>query len=193
MREFEDDKQEKWQLTINVNAMKRVRARMPDVDLMQIDASPAPDKPNLSARLMIDPLLTIDVIFCLLEPDAQSRNVSDENFGERMGGRGLKNALTAFWEELTDFFRQLGRSDLEQIAKTQQTLLAEIVTRKAKDLAIWEAESLQESLSTSDQKTAGSLPIDSQGSSELTQAPTPSESWSGCLSESASTSGTGPA
>ena len=85
--------------------------------------------PPLLTRLGIDVVLLCDVIFVLVKPQADSCEVTDVQFGEALGGKAILDAQTAFYEELVDFFRGLGRKDLVKAVKTQQKVIDLVIKR----------------------------------------------------------------
>ena len=148
MQLFKDDQGHEWTIAITVGAIKRVKALLPGIDL----AKPDEGKPPLIGRLPIDPVLLCDVIYCLVKPAADAANITDEQFGEAMGGDALAHAAAAFWEEYKDFFQRLDRHDVARLVATQQALLREIVEQTTGEIEKWETARLRqpptESLST---------------------------------------------
>jgi hypothetical protein len=55
--------------------------------------------------------------------------VSDEQFGAALGGEAILAAQTAFYEELVDFFRKAGRSDLAKAVDAQRRMIDLAVQR----------------------------------------------------------------
>ena len=97
MKTFKDNADRTWTVTVNVDAIKRVRSLL-DVDLMEaVDG-------RLIERLIGDPVLLCDVIYCVCKVDADAKGVSDEDFGRAMAGDAIELATTALLEELVDFF-----------------------------------------------------------------------------------------
>jgi hypothetical protein len=97
MKVFKDNLDRDWAVSVDVAAIKRVRS-MVDVDLLEAVGG------DLLEKLSGDPVLLCDVIWALVQPQAGSRNVTDEDFGQSMGGDALENATDALLEELTAFF-----------------------------------------------------------------------------------------
>jgi hypothetical protein len=77
--------------------------------------------------------LLCDILFALCQPEAQAKNVSDEDFGRALGGDVLDGATTALLEELVDFFpsakRTVFRKALEKL-RTLEGLAIETATRR---------------------------------------------------------------
>ncbi len=103
MHVFKDDKDEAWELAINVASIKRVRSYLPDVDLIKPD-------PALWDRLGNDLIFACDLIYVLVKPQADARGLSDIEFGERLGGAAIIPAVNALLEEWTDFFQRTERA-----------------------------------------------------------------------------------
>ena len=99
MRPFVDSANRTWTVTINVDAIKRVRSLL-NIDLLKV----LDDGCRLLADLHDDPILLVDVLYCLCKPQAELQKITDEDFGRAMFGDAILNAHTAFIEELADFF-----------------------------------------------------------------------------------------
>ena len=94
MKTFKDNAGRTWTIAVNVDAVKRVR------DLLSEDLL---DVKQVLERLMIDPILLCDVIYCVCKPQADAEKISDEDFGRAMGGDAIAQAKTALVEELVNF------------------------------------------------------------------------------------------
>ena len=99
MKTFNDNAGRTWTLSVNIAAVKRVRSLL-DVDLLELADG------KLLERLVGDPVLLCDVIYCLLKPEADAAQVGDEDFGRAMAGDAIDCATEALLEELVAFFRQ---------------------------------------------------------------------------------------
>jgi hypothetical protein len=93
-----------WLLEITVSAIKRVR-RTCSVDLLKVHEG----DPPLADRLSADPVLTSEVICALVDPQIRERGISADDFDAALSGRALGQAITMFWEEVTDFFLSLAQ------------------------------------------------------------------------------------
>ena len=126
MKTFKDNADRIWSVTINVDAIKRVRS------LLQVDLMEAVEG-RLIERLMADPVLLCDVIYCVCKDEADARGVTDEEFGRAMAGDAIELATTALLEELVDFFplgkRQLLRKALAKLESFQETMLSVVTAR----------------------------------------------------------------
>ena len=96
MRSFRDNAGRQWSVEINVAALKRVRG-LTGTDLMQVIEG------TLIEKLIRDPVLLCDVVYALCKPEADTRSVSDEDFGKAMAGDAIEAATTAVLEELVGF------------------------------------------------------------------------------------------
>lgn len=117
MRTFKDNADRTWTVTVNVDAIKRVRSLL-DVDLMEAVEG------RLLERLVGDPVLLCDVIYCVCKEDADAKGISDEDFGRAMAGDAIELATTALLEELVDFFPQGKRELLRKALAKLETLQA---------------------------------------------------------------------
>jgi hypothetical protein len=112
MKTFKDAANRTWTIAVNIAAVSRVR-KLLDVDLL----APHEGEPPLVARLHGDVVLLVNVIYVLCKPEADALKVTDEQFGEAMGGEAAYLAYEAFMEEWADFFRQLHRGELETVIR----------------------------------------------------------------------------
>ena len=81
MTQFTDADGRKWEIEVSVPAIKRVRQRLDGVELLNL----IDPQSSLMSRLFSDPCFLCDVLFVLCAPEAEKRNVTDEDFGARCG------------------------------------------------------------------------------------------------------------
>jgi hypothetical protein len=116
MRTFTDSTGQPWSVTINVEAVKRVKA-LCGVNLLDALGG------ELLEQLSSDPILLCDVLFTLCKGEAEAKKISDEAFGRGLAGDTIDKATDALLEELVEFFplarRQLLRKALEKLRKLQ--------------------------------------------------------------------------
>ena len=99
MRTFTDNAGRTWTVTVNVDGIKRVRSLL-NINLLDV----LDDGCKLLADLHDDPVLLVDVLYCLCKPEADRLQVTDEQFGRAMSGDSLLQAAGALLESLSDFF-----------------------------------------------------------------------------------------
>ncbi len=97
MRTFTDNAGRTWTIAINVDCIRRLRATL-NIDLLEAVEG------KMIERLVGDPILLCDCIYVICKPDADQRNISDEDFGRAMAGDAIEYATTSLLEELVDFF-----------------------------------------------------------------------------------------
>jgi len=103
MRNFKDNADRTWTLTLNVYTVKKVRDLL-DVDLLDLsDSGDAKDGNSLLYRLIADPVLLVDVLYVVCKEQADGASVTDEQFGRAMAGDAIDAATRALLEELADF------------------------------------------------------------------------------------------
>lgn len=118
MKTFTDNAGRTWTISLTIDSAKRVR------DLMSINLlEPEAGEPPLLTRLGTDEILLCDVLYCLIKPQADTLNISSEQFGQALGGDVILAAQTAFYEEIIDFFQKRGRTDRAKAAATQQKMI----------------------------------------------------------------------
>lgn len=116
MKNFHDNAGRNWTVTLNVATLKRIRA-LTSIDLINIISLDEHRKPNveLLERLSEDPILLVDVLYAACKPEADSQNVTDEQFGAAMAGDAIEHATNALLEELVSFFPDPKRKVLQRI------------------------------------------------------------------------------
>ncbi len=86
-----------WSVAINVECIKRVKSLL-DVNLLDaVDG-------KLLEQFISDPVLLCDVLYAICKPEADTKSISDEEFGRAMAGDAIDAGTTALLEELVDFF-----------------------------------------------------------------------------------------
>ncbi|MBI5725923.1 MAG: hypothetical protein HZA50_18330 [Planctomycetes bacterium] len=126
MKTFSDNAGRTWTVTVNVDAVKRVKS------LLSVNLLEAVDG-KLLEKLIGDPVLLCDVIYAVCKPQADAQKISDEDFGRAMAGDAIELATTALLEELCDFFplarRTLLRKALTKLKKLESMALASAQNR----------------------------------------------------------------
>ncbi len=107
MKTFKDNEDRTWTVKVNISTVKRVKS------LLGINIFDAIEK-DLIARLVTDTILLVDVLYVICKPEAEQKNVSDEQFGEGLAGDAITAATTALLEELVDFFPEAKRQVLQK-------------------------------------------------------------------------------
>jgi hypothetical protein len=112
MKTFADNAGRTWTVAINVDAIKRVR------DLLEVDLLEILDG-KLIEKLYRDPVLLCDVVYAACKPEADARNVTDEDFGRAMAGDVIEHATKALLEELVGFSPSpRDRANLQRVLET---------------------------------------------------------------------------
>ncbi|MBP9032317.1 MAG: hypothetical protein KBG29_00400 [Pseudomonadales bacterium] len=123
MKTFADNAGRTWTIAINVDVLKRVRGLV-DVNLLDIIDG------KLIERLYRDPVLLCDVVYAVCKPEADARNVSDEDFGRAMAGDAIEQATKVLLEELVLFSPSpRDRANLQRVLETTWRVMD-----KARDL-----------------------------------------------------------
>ena len=120
MKPFKDAQGRDWELKINVYEAKRASDLL-GVNVLQL----AEGDPPLLTRLHADIIFLVDVLWAFCKPQAESRNVSEQQFAEAMSGDGLFNAHAALMGDLADFFRQVRRPEVAKLIELQRQIVAE--------------------------------------------------------------------
>lgn len=116
MKTFTDNTGRTWTLSVTVGTIKRVRA-LCGVDLANIITMESGKTPNvgLLERLASDPVLLVDVLFAVCKPEADTKGITDEEFGRAMAGDAIELAATALLDEIIDFFPEAKRKVFRKI------------------------------------------------------------------------------
>ncbi|MEM8738084.1 MAG: hypothetical protein AAGG38_06350 [Planctomycetota bacterium] len=142
MKTFNDTTGRQWNVSMNVSALKRVRDLL-DIDLMQLPVfDQKQPETGLLYRLGNDPVELVNVLFALVKPQADAAGVSDEAFGEALGGDALGEATEAFMAEVVGFFPRGVRDALLTVmekAKTVEGMMLDQLATAINDPALDEA------------------------------------------------------
>ena len=127
MRPFQDAGGTTWEIRVNGGTIKRVQ------DLLGVDLGKLLDgSPPLLTRIHTDIIFLVDLIYVVLKPQADAREISDLQFAELLEGDALLAAHDGLMEELADFFHSLGRADLAAAIRKQRSIVDEAI-RRAED------------------------------------------------------------
>ena len=129
MRPSKDRESGTWSIDLTIGEVRRVKAAS-DGRFNLIDPAPI-----LADQLATDELEFWELLWHLVEPQAKSRQVSAEKFGDLMAADCLHNARRLFFEEWTDFFRQLHRPDKQAVVEKAAKYLATAMELTAAKLA----------------------------------------------------------
>ena len=126
MKTFADNAGRTWTVTVNVDAVRRVRNLL-NVDLLEVVEG------KLLERLVGDPVLLCDLLYALCKPEADARGVTAEDFGRAMAGDAIDGATQALLEELVDFFPSSRRRLLAKALgklKALEAMAVEVVEKR---------------------------------------------------------------
>jgi len=110
-----DAENRSWSTAISVNAIRRVK-ELVGVNLLEVFDG------EMLARLADDPVLLVNTLYAVCKPQADERNVSDEQFGELLVGDTIELAAAALVRGIADFFPKDRRAVLDRLwAATKRT------------------------------------------------------------------------
>lgn len=95
---FKDTEGRSWCLDLTIASIKRVKS-ITDIDLLNIQDGSA------LLELSRDPLKLVDLLWAIIQPQANELKITDEQFGSAMGGLALRDASEAFLTSITNFFQ----------------------------------------------------------------------------------------
>ncbi len=107
MRTFQDSAGRTWTIAVTVDAVKRVRDLLKE-DLLDIE--------RVFPRLLLDPILLCDAVYCICKPQADAENITDVDFARAMAGDAIAHAKAALVEELVDFFPEPSQRETLRLA-----------------------------------------------------------------------------
>ena len=120
MKQFTDNKERSWTLSLNIATAKKVKDAV-SFDLLSEDVG------EMVGRLAVDPVLLCDVIFILVSDQAARNNITAEDFGESMAGEAIGKATEALLDEIVDFFpprkRKVLRMALDKMEEAEDLLM----------------------------------------------------------------------
>lgn len=166
MRQFKDVDGQTWDVDITVGAIKRGRTLL-NVNLADV----ASGSPPLLSRLGTDYVLICDILYVVCKTQADARGVTDEKFGEKLGGDALAAGATALLESMADFFRSLNRGETVQAIEKMTKLIQAAVAAAEKKMSAIDADLAIQLISS---KSATNAPESSAST------PTPSPSGNSC-------------
>ncbi len=116
MKTFTDGMNRSWTLTLNVAAVRRIKATV-GIDLCDLHSGEKP----LVLRLANDLALLFDVLAELARSQWEASGLTPEQFEAAFDGAGVQSAADAFWGELADFFRRWKPALAQMIEEIVQT------------------------------------------------------------------------
>ncbi len=109
MQKFVDRKSNVWVVEIDTSTIRRVKA-VTGVNLLECVEG------DLIERLSSDVLLLVDVLYAIIQPQADQQQITDEQFGEGLAGDVITDATTALLEAMVAFFPEPRRRLLKSAA-----------------------------------------------------------------------------
>lgn len=117
MKQFVDKDGGNWEIDLTIGNVMRVRSANPVLDLL--DPSKDTSGQPLQVALQVDFPLFWELLWLLVEPQAKSRGIDAEQFGQLVAADCLLESQAAFFAEWRDFFRSFRRPDAALAVETQ--------------------------------------------------------------------------
>ncbi|NBB84209.1 MAG: hypothetical protein GVY28_12495 [Alphaproteobacteria bacterium] len=171
---FTDSANRTWTIDITVGSNRRVLKTL-GLNLINAAAASKEGETPLMTRLMLEPDLLVDVVYVLVQPQAEQRNVDDVGFGESIDGAALSRMHEAFWEALTDFFQASGRTEMVKAIRRQTQILNDATQRVGHRIDDYDVDVD----AVLDESIRGNSATNSPASSAPTPTPGPSASSPG--------------
>lgn len=131
MATFVDEAGRSWSIRIDVSAIRKVRTKR-GVDLAKVMGS----QEELQ-KLLDDPCLWVDVLWDLVEEQAETQGVDPEAFAHGLIGDSFEAANNALIEAIIDFFPSSRREILRRLlnkVKEMETLSLENMSQQIDSL-----------------------------------------------------------
>ncbi len=106
---FHDKAGNRWDLSLNINAIRRVK-NVCGVNLLRLL-----DEPQMLNDLSADAIAFVDTLYAICKPQADERGITDEMFGEQFDGAVIESASTTFLAAVVDFFPGARRAMLQKV------------------------------------------------------------------------------
>jgi hypothetical protein len=149
MQCFIDTQARTWVVELNVTLVGRVR-KLLGIDLYRI----GDDRFKKLDEILGDPCQLVDLLYVICKDQADTHQISDEDFGRAFAGDVLESAERAFVEALVDFFpnpksREALRALVEKGRQVQEKAIELVTAKMATIDPAMEAKTLVESLTSS--------------------------------------------
>ena len=112
MQIFKDNKGREWVVEITVSTINRIKD-LTGVNILETDAI---------KTLGGDILQLVNVLYAIVQPQAMKDGITDEQFGEALGGDSIDAASEAFMTEYVGFFPRRKRSLLQTALDKQREI-----------------------------------------------------------------------
>ena len=118
MAAFKDVNGKTWDIRMTIGVARRIKS-LASIDIFNVDDD------FLQNRLFTNPMTVADVLWAIVQPEAEKSKIDSEMFGESLGGSAMRDAQNALVEELADFFTGMGQGSKASALKKMQTTLME--------------------------------------------------------------------
>ena len=130
---FKDSHGVEWDVDITGGTVRRARI------LLKIDiGKPRDGDDPWLVRFEQDIEFKVNLLYVVCLPQIRQRELTDEQFAERLRGEHLREASLAFFASLTDFFRHLGQMEdaaaIETLIATLPDVYGAAASRAARNL-----------------------------------------------------------
>lgn len=181
MHTFKDTGGREWTVELTIGSARRVKS-LAGVDLLNphVPAERKGASPKVAGvvTLMSDLETLGDVLFAICKPQAEERDVSDEQFADLFNADTVEEATEALRSEMLSFFQRRGHSEkVAVMQKVDQAIQAARREATAKTEA-FDVESRATTMVSQAFETAGESSPSSPESSGSTPTPGPSETSS---------------
>lgn len=107
---FKDLAGREWNLNINIGAMRRAKTQNIDLSMPV----------NQLREFVMDDVFMVDAIWAVIQPDADAKGISKEQFESAIDGKAIESARDALWVALEEYYpdpkAQMLRAALNSVA-----------------------------------------------------------------------------
>ena len=126
MQTFTDKNNDKWNIEINVGTARKVLSEC-NVDLINVlDFDEQKQEKSVLEKLADDPILLVDVLYCLCSTQAKERNLDDFAFATLFSADTIVQATECLMEEIINFSPPVRQKVLRKIHQTGKNLMGEM-------------------------------------------------------------------
>lgn len=122
MADFTDKLGRKWQLELNVAAMRR--AKKQDINLSQ--------PIEQLQEFVMDDVFLCDALYAVVKPDCDAKGISQDQFDSGFDGKTTEAAREALWATLEEYYdpgkAEMLRTALQSVREEMRKALEELTT-----------------------------------------------------------------
>jgi hypothetical protein len=125
MQTFTDKNNDKWDIELNVGTARKVLSEC-KIDLINVlDFDEQKQEKSVLEKLADDPILLVDVLYCLCSTQARERNLDDFAFASLFSAETIVQATECLMEEIINFSPPVTKKILMKIYTKNKQVMGE--------------------------------------------------------------------